>query len=191
MKKMLYFNLLILLIILGTSSSVLASLPEETYVIAPQELKGMETTPIQITDIFVQKVTFKEVVTLPNEDLVVVDGNGEIIVNYPKESAKVYIRQKSTKKNLGFITLNPTPLQRVASLDTKGEYLFYQTNEFGEEGRVFNNLTSATEGNIYFFRLNKNSNLPPLLLYIGTIQNGELAYESYLELSNKKLSLRR
>lgn len=178
--------LLALMVIVSSSSIVNAvNTTKETYIIAPEELEGMEGTLIDTSEIFVQRITFLTVENIKNIE--VVDDKGVVIKEFPSGTMKAYVREIGNKTSLGFITLKGTPVEGKVALGKPltGEFLFYQ------DGRIFNKLNLAKEGPLYFYRESKNPNTNPLLLLIGTVEDGEFSYEYYVRVTTKTIELRR
>lgn len=180
-KKMKILLIIVLLLVLPSVTNA----SNETHIIAPGELSGVVGTLIDTSEIFVQKITFSQVENI--KDIEIVDDKGIIITKFPKQTVKAYVRRIGSKLNLGFITLKGEEAQGRIGINEnlKGEFLFYQN------GRVFNKLHLVEEGKLYFYRQPKTLNSPPLILFIGTIEDGEFTYEDYVTITPNTIELRR
>lgn len=190
MKKISYSKKILMLVaILMTISSLITIVgaydSEVTVIVAPDSLEGLPGTEINVSDIFVQKITFYEVKNIT--DIEVVDDYGNVITLFPREEYKATVRSKDTKDSLGFILLTPVDLgnKLTVSSEYSGEFLFYQN------GRIFNKLGLAEEGKIYFYQTGKTETDAPIILNIGNISNGEFTYKDYVIVDVNTIKLRR
>lgn len=158
---------------------------KSNIIVTPSVLEGEIGAEIPTNNIYVQEVTLNSARML---DVYVVNSDGKILTKFPKKSGRYLLMDKATRKSVGFIDLQSkkTPVIVSTSDNYKGEFLFYQN------GSVFNNISNAVDGDLYFFRTNpKSSSLRPMILDIGTIENGILNYRDYIVLDKQVLKLKR
>lgn len=160
---------------------------EGRYIISPSKIEGLPGQTIDISEIIAQKLTSNQVTNIP---IMLVDDEFKTITKFPNENYKatVVIKSNDSKnKNreiIGFIDLVVTeenfsdsiPLENLKNVS--GEYLFYQ------EGRIFTNISSAYEGDLYFWKRPKNGQSRPLILNIGKIENGSYLPKDFIKVTS-------
>lgn len=154
-------------------------------VITPEKLDGQVGERVRIEEVFAQRVTLQGVTNIKSLELVTDEGTP--IKEFPEKTYKAVLKDKSTKKQIGFVTLEPLNQKGGVDISTnqKGQYLFYQ------EGRVFNNLGNADEGKLYFWRKGKKVGSRPMILHIGDIENGTYTPKEYAKVTSKEVVLKK
>lgn len=151
-----------LILLIGTITSYAFS---DKIIIAPKQLEGVPGTRVESNDVFVQRVTTTKVTNISKIELR--NESGQPITHFTTKPQRAVVRDIDGKVNLGYITLQPITIEGEAPLESnlKGEFLYYQ------EGKVFNSLSSAGEGRLYFWREPKSGRGRPMILDIGEIKN--------------------
>lgn len=183
MKKLSFKLIVFLILVFSIGITVYADNPN--IIISPTTLEGVEGEPIPADSVYVQEVTMSNARLL---NVYITNKNNQVLTKFPKESGRYLLMDKATKKSVGFINLEIKKPEVIitTSQDFKGEFMFYQ------DGNMFKSLKQAKDGILYFFRTNPNPNQTrPMILNIGTIEEGTLNPQKFIIVENSTLKIKR
>lgn len=153
-------------------------------IITPKEIEGLPGERLNIEDIFVQEVGLNKVSIL---DVKVVDDSDKVVLTFPKTSGKYALINKSNNQKVGYIELKTVSVGNTipTSNNLRGEYLYFQ------EGKVFNTLSSAKDGNLYFWQKSNKYGDTPVILNIGEVKEGMFEGKYFVEIINNIIQIKK